>query len=150
MSQYEFQWREVHHCSSVHGCSQTHRATSIKVAMQYFALHSISFSSSTKMACDFKAHKWIRELIPPLFSSKKKKMTSSLIASLSLFPSGRGEKTESLRGGSRKQHWGPGIGCLCCGQNRYMPGIKGAGNHSLTLLKTWDTSEAIQVAKACC
>lgn len=60
------------------------------------------------------------------------------------------EKTESLRGGSRKQHSGPGMGCLCCGQNRYMPGIKGAGNHSLTLLKTWDTSEAIQVAKACC
>lgn len=149
MSQYEFQWHEVHHCSSVHGCSQTHRATSIKVAMQYFALHSISFSSSTKTACDFKAHKWIGELIPPLFSSKKKDDFFSRCF-LELVHQWLWEKTESLRGGSRKQHSGPGMGCLCCGQNRYMSGIKGAGNHSLILLKTWDTSEAIQVAKACC
>lgn len=148
MSQYEFQWREVHHCSSVHGCSQTHRATSIKVAMQYFALHSISFSSSTKTACDLKAHKWIGELIPPLFSSKKKRWLLLSLLPWACFPVAVGKK---------QSHWGEAVGnstqdqeCLCCGQNRYMPGIKGAGNHSLILLKTWDTSEAIQVAKACC
>lgn len=63
--------------------------------MQYFALHPISFFSSTKMACDYKDQ---GADFPTLFL---KKMSSSLIASLSLFTSGFRKK---------QSHWGEAVG----------------------------------------
>lgn len=75
-------------------------------------------------------------------------MSSSLIAFLNWVTKWLREKTEPLQGGGRKQQSGPGMGCLYCGQSTYMPGLKGAGNHSLILLKRWDSSLAIQANMA--